>query len=95
MKEWIDTEWSNPFTNPIRSKKIFLADFYRAQQTNCVKALLTKKMTSLCNLSSGVQVVDVTVNKPFKDKVRRLFEDHLDKHLELWATCQLVNEEFL
>ena len=42
-------------------------------------------MKSLCNLSSGVQVVDVTVNKPFKDEIRRLFDDHLDKHLELYV----------
>ena len=46
MKEWINTEWSNLFTNPIRSKNILLADVHRAQQTDSVKALLTKKMTS-------------------------------------------------
>ena len=60
-----------------------------AQQTVFVKALLTKKMTSLCNVPPGctsrVQVVDVTVNKPFKDEVRRLFEGHLEKHLELYV----------
>ena len=101
MKEWINTEWSNPFTNPIRSKKILIADAHRAQQTDCVKAFLTKKMSSLCNVPPGctsrVQVVDVTVNKPFKDEVRRLFVDHLDKHLKnyMWKTsCQLVNEVF-
>jgi hypothetical protein len=89
MKEWINTEWSNPFTNLIRSKKILLADVHRAQQTDGVKALLTKKMTSLCNIPPGctsrVQVVDVMVNKPFKDEVRRLFEDHLDKNLESYV----------
>ena len=89
MKEWFNTEWSKPFTNPIRLKKILIADVYRAQQTNRVKALLTKKMISLWNLPSGctslVQVVDVTVNKPFKDEALRLFEDHLDKHLELYV----------
>ena len=85
MKEWIDTERSNPFTSPIRSKKILIADFHRAQKTDCVKAFLTKRMTSLSNVPPGctsrVQVVDVMVNKPLKDDVRRLFEDHLDKHL--------------
>ena len=49
IMEWINTEWSNPFTNPIRSKKILIADVHLAQQKDCVKALLTKKMTSLCN----------------------------------------------
>ena len=69
-----------PFTNPIRSKKVLIVDVHRAQQIDCVKVLLTKKMKSLCNVSPGctscVQVVDVTVNKPLKDGVCRLFEDH-------------------
>ena len=47
----------------------------------------------LCNVPPGctsrVQVVDVTVNKPFKDEVRHLFEDHLDKHLELYVEGKL------
>ena len=49
MKEWINTEWSNPFTNPIRSKKNLIVDVHSAQQTDYVKAVLTKKMTSFCN----------------------------------------------
>ena len=36
-----------------------------------------------------VQVLDVTVNKPFKDEVRRLFEDHLDKHLGFYVKTKL------
>ena len=83
MKEWINTEWSNRFTNPLRTKKILIGDVHLAQQTDYVKALLTKKMTSLCNdppgSTSRVQVVDVTVNKPFKD----------DKHLELYVEGKL------
>ena len=85
MMEWINTERSNPVTSPIRSKKILIADFHRARKTDCVKAFLTKKMTFLSNgppgYTSRVQVIDVMVNKPLKDEVRRLFEDHLDKHL--------------
>ena len=34
-------------------------------------------------------MVDVTVDKPFKNEVRRLFEDHLDKHLELYVEGKL------
>ena len=64
-----------------------IADFHRAQQTDCVKALLTKKIISLCNVPRGcttrVHIVDVTINKPFKDEVRYLFEDKLDKHLDV------------
>lgn len=50
MKEGINNEWPNPFTNSIRSKMILIPDFYAAQQTECVKALLTKKKISLCNV---------------------------------------------
>ena len=88
MKEWISTERSNPLKNPVGQNsdwKILIADVHCAQQTNSVKELLKKHKTSLVNVSPGctsrVQVVDVLRNKPFKDEVRSLFEDHLDKNL--------------
>lgn len=93
MKDWINSNWSNPFTNPIRSKNNLITDVHRAEQTDCLKALLTEKMTSLCNVIPGCtsreQLVDVTVNKLFKDEVRRLIEDHLDKHLQLYVEDKL------
>ena len=77
----------------LRSRNTLIANVHRAQQTDCVKALLTKKITSLCNVPPGctsrVQGVDVTVNKPFKDEVHRLFEGHLDKHSELYVEDKL------
>ena len=42
MKEWISTEWVNPFKNPIGQNsggKILIADVHRAQQNNSVKEL--------------------------------------------------------
>ena len=48
-----------------------------------------KHKTSLVNVQPGcksrVQVVDVLINKPFKDEVRSLFEDHLDKNLDQYV----------
>ena len=89
MKEWISNEWANPFKNSICQNsdgKILIADVHRAQQTNSVKKLLKKHKTSLVNVPPGctyrVQVVNVLINKPFKDEVRFLFEDHLDKNLD-------------
>ena len=89
MKEWISTEWANPFKNPIgqnSDRKILIADAHCAQQTNSVKDLLKKPKTSLVNVPRGcasrVQVVDVLIDKPFKDEVHSLFEDHLDKNLQ-------------
>ena len=88
MKEWISTEWENPFKNPIGQNsngKIPIADVHRAQQTNSVKKLLKKHKTSLVGVSPGctshVQVVDILINRPFKDEIRSLFESHLDKNL--------------
>ena len=76
-----------PIYQSDKIQKHLIADVQRVQETECVKVILTKKMTSLCNVPRGctsrVQVVDVTVNKLFKNEVRRLFEDHLDKHLYL------------
>ena len=86
MKEWISTKWANPFKIPIGQNcdgKILIADVHRAQQTDSVKKLLKKHKTSLLNVPLGctsrVQVVDVLINKPFKDEVRSLFEDHVGK----------------
>ena len=45
MKEWISTEWENPFKKPIGQNsdvKILIADVHPAQQTNSVKELLKK-----------------------------------------------------
>ena len=60
-----------------------IADVHRAQQTDSVKELLKKYKTSLVHVppacTSRVQVVDVLINKPFKDEVRSLLEDHVGK----------------
>ena len=50
------------------------------------KPILKKQKASLVNVLPGctsrVQIVHVLLNKPFKDEVRSLFEDHLDKNLD-------------
>ena len=54
-----------------------------------MKELLKKNKTSLVNVPPGctsrAQVVDVLISKPFKDEVRSLFEDHLDKNLDQYV----------
>ena len=56
------------------------------QQTDSMKELLKKHKTFLVNVPPGctsrVQVVHVLINKPFKDEVRPLSEDHLDENLD-------------
>ena len=54
-----------------------------------MKELLKKHKTSLVNVRPGctshVQVVNVLINKLFKDEARSLFEDHLDKNLDQYV----------
>ena len=88
MKDWIKTEWSNYFRNPPMpgsTGKILVADVHRAQQTTTVKTFLNRAKTQLVNVPSGlmpyVQVLDVSVNLPFKNRVKTLSEDHLNDNL--------------
>ena len=100
MKTWIRNDWGNVFTNPATpgsTGKFLLADVHRAQQTDGVKALLSKCKTTLVNIPSGltpyVQVVDVSVNKPFKDKVRFQSENHLSEHSDLYTGGKITASE--
>ena len=87
IKELVNTGRSNPFTNPTRSKKNFDCLCLPSTANRLCKDTSGKENDIPCNVQPGctsrVQVVDVTVNKPFKDEVRLLSEDHLDKHSEL------------
>ena len=92
MKEWISTKWKNPFKNPTGLKsdrKILIADIHYGQQTDCVKELLKKHKTSLVNVPTGcmsrVKVVDVLINKSFKDEVLSLFEDHMNINIDQYV----------
>ena len=56
--------------------------------------LLAKNKTTLINLPDGttsrVQPLDVAINKPFKNRVRQAFEEHLHKNLQLYAEGKLT-----
>ena len=96
MKAWIDREWSNTFTNPhnpCSSGKILVADVHTAQQTEAVKTALGKYKTELVNVPPGctsrVQPLDVSVNKPFKEEVKRQHEKHMSDNLQLYTESKL------
>ena len=89
MLDWISQQWNNcsikPPTNG-SSGKILISDVHRAQQTGKVKCILKKKnKTNLINVPPGcasrVKPLDVVFNKPFKDIIRQLFEQHIDENL--------------
>ena len=93
-------EWGNVFTNPLStgsSGKILVADMHTAQQTDAVKRLLVNKKTFLVNVPPGctsrVQPLDVSVNKPFKNRVREQFEKHLDENLDRYVEGKLTASE--
>ena len=96
MKAWIDREWSNTFTNPhdpCSSGKILVADVHTAQQTEALKTALLKYKTELVNVpprcTSWVQPLDVSVNKPFKEEVKRHHEKHMSDNLQLYTESKL------
>ena len=97
MKCWINEEWGNIFFNPTTpesSGKILCADVHRAQQTATVKRVLQSKSTVLVNIPPGctskVQLLDVSINKPFKDYLRTQFEKHRDENFELYISNKLT-----
>ena len=80
---------------PGYSGEILYADVHRVQQTPDEKQWLYKCKTSPINVSGGatsrVQSLDVSINKPLKNYVRKLFEQHLN--LELHVDRKLTAEE--
>ena len=100
MKVWVEGERGNIFMNPPRansSGKILVADVYHAQQTDEVKQLLQRKKRLLINVppgrTSGVQPLDVSVHKPFKNAVRTQFEKHLNNNLTLYTEGKIPASE--
>ena len=88
MLDWISQQWNNCFINPPTNGsfwKILIADVQRAQQADKVKCILKKNKTNLIYVPPGctsrVQPLDVAFNKPFKDIIRQLFEQHIDENL--------------
>ena len=70
---------------------------HRAQQTPDVKHWLHNCKTILINVPGGitgrVQPLDVSINKPFKNYVRELFEQHLDANPKLYVDGKLAAGE--
>ena len=100
MKRWIQEDWNNMFLNPPTpgsTGKMLFADVHPAQQTDGVKVLLSRCKTKLKNIPGGttsrIQVLDVVINKPFKNNVREQFEEHMDQNLDLYVEGKLSVSE--
>ena len=97
---WIRKDWGCYCTNkptPGSSGKKLIADIHRAQQTEAVKALLAKTKTVLQNIPGGLtaylQVLDVTVNKPFKADIQKQSEEHLQQNLDAYTNGKITAAE--
>ena len=73
MKIWIDKVWRWQFGGLMKSLLVY--DAFEAHVTDRVKALFKRERTDLAvipgRLMSILQPLDVSLNKPFKDGVRR------------------------
>ena len=75
MKTWIDKVWCSRRGGLGRRRSLLVCDAFEAHVTERVKTALTRENTNLAvipgGLTSILQPLDVSLNKPFKDGVRK------------------------
>ncbi len=81
MKMWIDEMWC-PAVEKLGSKHLLVADVHKAQKTKAVLARLKEIGTTPALIPPGctslLQPLDVSFNKPFKQKCADLFHQHME-----------------
>lgn len=86
VQDWIKCVWCRRPGALLGQRGMLVLDSFRGHVTAEVKASLQKEKTDLViipgGMTSQLQVLDVAVNKPFKDKMRALYNDWLlcDNH---------------
>lgn len=75
MKVWIEKAWHRRLGGLGRRKSLLVYDAFEAHVTDTVKAAFKRENTDLAvipgGLTSILQPLDVSLNKPFKDGVRK------------------------
>ena len=75
MKVWIEKAWRRRLGGLGRRKSLIVYDAFEAHVTDAMKAAFKRENTDLAvipgGLTSILQPLDVSLNKPFKDGVRR------------------------
>lgn len=75
MKVWIEKAWRRRLGGLGRRKSLLVYDAFKAHVTDTVKAAFKRENTDLAvipgGLTSILQPLDVSLNKPFKDGVRK------------------------
>lgn len=82
MIDWLKSVWNRRPGALLKRRGMLVLDAFRGHTTDEVKTLLRDEMsTDLVvipgGMTSQLQVLDVVVNKPFKDSLRRLYNDWL------------------
>jgi hypothetical protein len=94
MLEWIKTMYSQstavPFyyRDPIHEPRLLSLDVFKGQLNDEVIAAF-KQINCTCSFIPGgttgyIQVCDVAINKPLKDRIAEQAELHYDQHEEKW-----------
>ena len=79
MKDWIDTVYlKRPVVFFTVKKALLVCDSMAAHKADSIKSHLKKKNTQFAIIPGGLtntlQPLDISVNKPFKDKLRAIWE---------------------
>jgi hypothetical protein len=74
---WVENIWTKRSQQGSNPRSLLVLDSFTAHKTNAVKNRLYEKKTNLAvipgGLTSKLQPLDVSLNKPFKAKVRNLY----------------------
>ena len=81
MLDWVKVVWSRRSGALLKKRGMLVLDSFKGHLTQEVKEEVKKANTDLVvipgGMSSQLQVLDVVVNKPFKDHLRQLYNDWL------------------
>lgn len=81
MVDWLSTVWNRRPGALLAKRAMLVLDAFKGHLTPEVKNKLAPQNTDLVvipgGMTSKLQVLDVVVNKPFKDNIRKLYSDWL------------------
>jgi hypothetical protein len=82
MMYWVKVVWKRRPGTLLNKRGMLVLDFFKVHRTQQVKEEMRKANTDLIVIPGSIsqlQVLDVVVNKPFKDHLRQLYSDwHLE-----------------